>query len=95
MEPSWVYIVTNRPHGTLYIGVTTKIARRAYEHRIGAVQGFTSRYNLGRLVFVERHDAVVLAIQREKTLKHWSRAWKIALIERVNPSWDDLFERLL
>lgn len=95
MESAWVYIVTNRPHGMLYIGATTDIAKRAWEHRTGAIAGFTKRYNLGRLVFTERFDDVVNAIQRERTMKHWSRAWKISLIEGVNPAWDDWYERLL
>ncbi len=95
MESAWVYIVTNRPHGTIYIGSTTNIAKRAWEHRTGAVAGFSKEYNLGRLVFVECHDTVVAAIQRERTMKHWSRAWKVALIERANPAWDDWYARLL
>ena len=87
----WVYILTNRPQGTLYIGVTSNLARRIWEHREGVADGFTKRYNLKRLVFVERHEEILRAIQREKTMKHWSRAWKIALIEAQNPAWDDLY----
>ncbi len=70
----WVYIVTNKPNGTLYVGVTTNIARRAWEHREGLIEGFTKRYGLKRLVYVERHEMIEAAIQREKTIKHWSRA---------------------
>lgn len=95
MQPSWVYIVTNKSGGTLYIGVTTDIARRAHEQRTGAVAGFTRRYNLDKLVYVEEHASVLAAIQREKTMKHWLRAWKIALIERDNPWWVDLYDRLV
>jgi putative endonuclease len=93
----WVYIVTNCPKGTLYVGVgvTSDLARRIWEHREGVVAGFTSRYALKRLVFAERHDAIQAAIQREKNIKHWSRAWKIDLIEAENPRWDDLFNQLM
>ncbi len=94
MEPSWVYIVTNKPGGTIYIGVTSNIAQRAHQHRTGAVPGFSTRYNLDKLVYVEEHASMLAAIQREKTMKHWPRAWKVALIERDNPDWADLFERL-
>ncbi|MGH6994742.1 MAG: GIY-YIG nuclease family protein [Stellaceae bacterium] len=90
----WVYIVTNRPNGTLYVGVTSDLARRAWEHRAGAVDGFTKRYGLKRLVFAERHDDIRTALQREKNLKHWSRAWKARLIREQNPNWDDLYDRL-
>jgi putative endonuclease len=94
MKGGWVYIVTNRPNGTLYIGVTSNLARRAREHREGAVEGFTKRYGLKRLVYAERHDDIARAIQREKNLKHWTRAWKVSLIMRDNPRWDDLYEGL-
>ncbi len=86
MQPSWVYIISNRPGGTLYIGVTTDLVRRIHQHRTGAVPGFTTRYNLDKLVFFEEHATVATAIQREKTLKHWPRAWKLALIEQPIPS---------
>ena len=90
----WVYIVTNKRHGTLYTGVTSDIVRRASEHRAGAVDGFAKRYGLTRLVWHERHDTMPLAIAREKQIKNWRRAWKIALIEEQNPDWRDLFEDL-
>ena len=90
----WVYIVTNRPNGTLYVGVTSDLARRAWEHRAGVADGFTKRYGLKRLVFAERHDDIRTALQREKNLKHWSRAWKVKLIRQENPNWEDLYERL-
>ncbi|MBP7066613.1 GIY-YIG nuclease family protein [Ferrovibrio sp.] len=92
---AWVYIVTNNPSGTLYIGVTSNIAKRAAEHRAGTIEGFSKRYNLKRLVHVEEHATMPLAIQRDKTLKHWSRAWKIALIENTNPDWRDLYSELI
>ena len=95
MAGGWVYIVTNRKRGTLYIGVTSDIARRAWEHREGVVAGFTKRYRLKRLVHVERFEDILAAIQREKNLKHWSRDWKIELIETDNPLWDDLYDTLI
>ena len=95
MRGGWVYIMTNRANGTLYVGVTSDIARRAWEHREGVAAGFTKRYGLKRLVYVERHDEIAAAIQREKTMKHWPRAWKVNLIRERNPDWDDLYETLL
>jgi putative endonuclease len=86
--------MTNRPHGTLYIGVTSDIARRAWEHREGAIDGFTSKYGLKRLVFVETHEDIAAAIGREQTMKTWRRAWKVRLIEAANPGWDDLYDKL-
>jgi len=86
--------MTNGRHGTLYIGVTSDLARRVWEHREGLVEGFSKRYGLKQLVYAERHDDIRFAIQREKTLKHWSRAWKIALIERDNPDWEDLYTKI-
>ena len=94
MRGGWIYILTNRPYGTLYVGVTSNLARRIWEHRKGIIDGFSKRYELRRLVYVERHEEIIRAIQREKNIKHWPRAWKIALIEAENPRWDDLFERL-
>ena len=91
----WVYIVTNARHGTLYTGVTSDLARRTWEHRTGLVEGFTSRYDLKRLVHAEPHETMPLAIQREKNIKHWPRAWKIALIEASNPEWIDLYDQLI
>ena len=94
MPAGWVYIVTNRPNGTLYVGVTGNLARRASEHRSGAVEGFTHHYGLTRLVYAERHDDILTAIQREKNIKHWPRAWKVRLIGRQNPEWHDLYDPL-
>ena len=91
---SYVYIVTNRPNGVLYIGVTNDIARRVGEHRLGTCPGFSARYNLSRLVWFETHDDIAAAIQREKTMKRWVRAWKIRTIEAANPAWNDLYETL-
>ena len=91
----YVYIVTNRQYGTLYLGVTNDIARRAWEHRDGIVDGFTKRYGLKLLVHVEIFDSISEAIHREKRLKTWKRSWKIALIEENNPNWDDLYGTLI
>ena len=91
----YVYILASRRNGTLYIGVTNHLARRGHEHRSGLVAGFTRRYGVKRLVHVETFDDVRGALQREKNLKHWRRAWKVTLIEENNPDWDDLYERML
>jgi len=95
MLGGWVYVMTNRPNGTLYVGVTSDLARRIWEHREGVVDGFTKRYGLKRLVYIERYDDIATALQREKNLKHWSRAWKVALILKANPNWDDLYQHLV
>ncbi len=87
----YVYILASRPHGTLYVGVTNDLIRRVYEHREGQVDGFTKTHGVKRLVYFEHFDQIKPAIQREKTIKHWSRAWKINLIERSNPQWIDLW----
>ena len=89
MRQYFVYIMTNRTH-TLYIGVTNDLERRVYEHRHKLVSGFTSRYAIDRLVYFEETDDISAAIAREKELKGWLRARKIALIESVNPRWEDL-----
>jgi putative endonuclease len=94
MSGGWVYIMTNRPDGTLYVGVTADLARRAFEHREGVAEGFTKSYRLKLLVWTEWHDDIRRAIQREKTMKSWPRAWKVALILESNPNWNDLYQRL-
>lgn len=95
MKGGWVYIITNRRQGTLYVGVTSDIARRAWEHREGIVDGFSKRYGLKHLVYAERHEAIEEAIRREKRIKKWSRAWKIELIQKSNPYWQDLYDELV
>ena len=95
MSNGYVYILTNRPNGVLYVGVTSDLARRVAEHREGVVKGFTKQYGLKRLVYFEAYDDIRIAIQREKNMKHWSRTWKVRLILGANPRWDDLFESLL
>ncbi|MBS4046133.1 MAG: GIY-YIG nuclease family protein [Ferrovibrio sp.] len=94
MAGGWVYIITNKPNGTLYIGVTSDIARRAWEHREGVAEGFTKKHGLKRLVYVERHENIRDAIQREKSLKRWLRASKLRLIHAANPDWRDLYDTL-
>ena len=90
-----VYMMTNKPHGTLYIGVTADLISRVEQHRDGATPGFTATYGLKRLVWFERHDLIVDAIQREKSLKKYKRGWKINLIERKNPYWHDLYVEMM
>ena len=94
MSGGWVYVMTNRPNGVLYTGVTSDIARRAWERREGLVKGFTQRYGLKRLVYMEFFADIRDAIQREKNLKHYSRAWKAQLIVETNPDWRDLYDDL-
>jgi putative endonuclease len=94
MTGAWVYIVTNHPNGILYTGVTTDLARRIWEHREGMVAGFTKRYDLKKLVFLEQHADIRTAIQRERNMKHWQRTWKVRLILAANPNWDDLYGQL-
>ena len=95
MRGGWIYILTNRPNGTLYIGVTSNLIQRVWQHREGVVPGFTKRYGLKRLVYFEAYDDISVAIQREKNVKHWSRTWKVRLILASNPEWRDLCETLI
>ena len=94
MPGGWVYIMTNRPKGILYTGGTSDLARRAWEHHEGLVKGFTQRYGLKRLVDIEFFEDIRDAIQREKNMKHYSRAWKVGLILETNRDWRDLYEDL-
>jgi putative endonuclease len=90
----WVYILASRRNGTLYIGMTDDLARRSWEHRTDAVPGFTRKYGVKMLVWFEQHETRESALQRERQLKKWNRAWKLQLIERFNPSWKDLADEL-
>ena len=90
----YVYIIASRKDGAIYIGVTNDIVRRIYEHRTKAVPGFTSRYNITRLVWLETYDDPISAISREKQLKKWKREWKVEMIEGMNPEWDDLWAQI-
>jgi putative endonuclease len=85
MKGGYVYIMSNRCDGALYIGVTSDLSRRAFEHRQGVIDGLTKRYGLKRLVYYERYEDIRDALQREKNLKHWPRAWKLALVHDLNP----------
>jgi putative endonuclease len=91
----YVYLLASRKYGTLYLGVTNDLVRRVYEHRTKAVQGFTSKYDVTKLVWYEIYDEPVTAITREKELKKWRRDWKIRLIEEDNPNWDDLHPAII
>ena len=89
-NPAWqpcVYLLTSRRNGTLYLGVTSNVTQRVWQHKSDLAQGFTQRYGVHTLVWYEGHDTMESAIAREKTIKGWKRAWKIALIEKSNPQW--------
>lgn len=94
MKQPCVYILTNKRYGTLYIGVTGDLARRIWQHRNDCADGFTKKHRLHRLVYMEPHDTMEDAIVREKRLKKWNRAWKIRLIQTINPEWNDLYDTL-
>jgi putative endonuclease len=89
-----VYILASKRNGTLYVGVTSDFVGRVSEHKQGLVDGFTKKYWVHRLVYIEFHDTMDEAIAREKRLKRWKRAWKIELIEKTNPIWRDLYEEI-
>ena len=88
----YVYILASRRNGTLYIGVTSQLAQRVWQHKEGLVDGFTKRYGLKTLVWYEQHETAESAIAREKQIKKWERAWKVELIEAANPYWNDLYD---
>ena len=90
----YVYILASRKDGATYVGVTNDLIRRVYEHRQKSVPGFSSKYNITRLVWFEVYDDPTNAITREKELKKWKRSWKLQLIEAQNPQWDDLYESI-
>lgn len=90
MQPC-VYILASKRNGTLYIGVTSDLVKRVWEHKSNLVEGFTKKYKVHDLVWYEMHDTMETAINREKQLKEWKRQWKIALIEKANPYWNDLY----
>jgi len=90
-----VYILASKRNGTLYIGVTSDPVKRIWEHKNNMVEGFTKRYAVHQLVWYELHDSMESAIQREKQLKEWKRRWKIELIERANPNWQDLYHTIV
>jgi len=90
----YVYMLASQRNGTLYVGVTSDLAKRIWQHREGVVPGFTKTYRVHRLVWFEQHSTAESAIGREKRLKTWLRRWKIELIEATNPHWDDLFDMI-
>ena len=92
MRGGWVYIMTNKPGGVLYVGVTANIAARVHQHRKGEGSSFCRRYNLTRLVLAKPYPTIDEAIRREKAMKEWQRAWKIRLIKEANPGWDGLWQ---
>lgn len=92
---SYVYIMTNKTNSTLYIGVTSDLVKRIYEHKNALVDGFTKKYNLKKIVFYEVHSDIMEAIKREKQLKAWKREWKVDLIENENRDWNDLYESII
>jgi len=91
----FVYLMTSRRNGTLYVGVTNDLVRRVYQHKNGLVEGFTERYGVHLLVWFESTPSVEAAIHKEKQIKNWKREWKVALIERTNPNWLDLYASIL
>ena len=94
MRSYWVYMLCSKRNGTLYIGVTNDLSRRIFEHRNGLVPGFTCKYGVTRLVWYESYENITEALQREKSMKRWMRAWKLEAIEKMNPGWRDLYEDL-
>ena len=90
-----VYILASKRNGTLYIGVTSDLVKRGWEHRNSVVEGFTKKYGVHSLVYYEMHDGMISAITREKQLKKWQRAWKLRLIEERNPEWRDLWQDIV
>jgi putative endonuclease len=92
---SYTYITANKRNRTIYIGVTNNLVKRIHEHKEKLVDGFSKKYGLDRLVYYEIYEDIQLAIQREKQLKKWNRSWKIELIEKKNPNWNDLYDSIL
>jgi putative endonuclease len=90
-----VYIMASGRNGTLYIGATSELVKRVYQHTVGAVAGFTLRYGVDQLVWFEQHESAQAMVTRERQLKEWKRAWKVELIESVNPDWRDLYGDIL
>ena len=95
MDRGWVYIMADRYRGAMYVGVTSDLPARVYQHRFGDGSGFCRRYGLNRLVWAEQGGDMLECIAHEKRLKRWRREWKFALVERGNPDWCDLYEQLL
>ena len=94
-KPGFVYIMANHGNGTIYLGVTSDLPKRAWEHRNGVIDGFTKKYRCHTLVWYQAYDSIEEARQRELQMKEWKRSWKIREIEGLNPDWDDLFETIV
>jgi len=94
LQPA-IYIITNKKYGTLYIGVTSNLVKRVYEHKNKLVDGFSKKYNLSKLVYYELFENMESAIIREKRLKKWNREWKLKLIDNFNPNWEDLYYKIV
>jgi putative endonuclease len=94
-KTSYVYILASKTVGTLYTGITSDLPARVAKHKAGTYEGFSKKYGVDKLVYYERHGSAEAAIEREKRLKKWRRAWKIQLIENANPKWEDLYPALL
>ncbi len=94
MKQFYVYVLSNRRNGTLYTGVTSDLLKRVYEHKNDLIDGFSKRYGIHNLVWYEMHETAESAINREKQIKKWQRKWKLELIDRSNPLWVDLYEKL-
>ena len=95
MKEYYVYIMASKRNGTLYTGVTSDLVRRAWEHKSGETKGFTSKYKVNQLVYYEEHGDIMEAIKREKNIQAWKRSWKLHLIEKNNPNWDDLYNSIV
>jgi len=91
---AYIYFLASKKNGTLYTGVTSDLIRRVYQHKDKSIDGFSKQYDVDRLVYFEQHQTMRDAIQREKNIKHWSRQWKLELIEKSNPEWRDLYEEI-
>ncbi len=91
----WIYIQASGPRGVLYVGMTSDLAGRAFEHRQRVMEGFTKKYWVDRLVYFEAHDDAATAAKRERAMKRWRRDWKIELVEKGNPTWRDLFPEVV
>ena len=95
MKNYYVYILASERNGTLYVGVTSNLIKRVWQHKSGEVPGFTSEYKVHQLVYYEMHDDILMALKREKNLKAWKRAWKLGLIDHNNPDWQDFYLSLV
>ncbi len=95
IDAAYVYILARQPYGKFYLGVTSDLVKRVWEHKNGFVPGFTKKYDVKRLVWYEQHVSIVEAITREKRIKRWHRDWKVNLIQAMNPGWEDLYEKII